>query len=60
MSEEYPEDKYWNVVLALAKKYGFILKADDSTAMLATHKIQMEKYGPMGYEKIQKMNGRLN
>lgn len=53
---DYPADKHWNNVLALARKYGFILKADKSNAILATHKTQVEKYGEDGYNKIQKMN----
>lgn len=53
---DYPADKYWGNVLALARKHGFILKADSNTAILATHKTQVEKYGVEGYNKIQNMN----
>lgn len=56
VEDKYPEDKHWPVVLALAKKHGFILKADKSTAMLATHEKQVEQYGEDGYRKIQDMN----
>lgn len=56
MVDEYPDDKYWPVVLSFAKKSGFIIKADEGTAMLATHKVQIEQYGVEGHDKIQKMN----
>ena len=51
-------DHKWDEVMALAREYGFIIKAYGGTAILVTHKNQKEHYGQEEYERIQKMNGR--
>lgn len=51
-------DKYWEEVMTLATKYGFVIQAYGGTATLATHSVQKEHFGEERYKRIQKMNGR--
>lgn len=50
-------DRHWQEVMDAAKKYGFIAQAYGGTALLLTHRVQLEEYGERGYLRIQKMNG---
>lgn len=51
-------DSHWNEVMELAVKYGFITQAYGGTAMLATHKNQLEVYRAENYIQRQRgMNG---
>ena len=50
-------DRHWQQVMELAERYGFILNAAGGTAMLATHKNQLEQLGEKEYLRIQQMNG---
>lgn len=51
-------DKRWqHEVMALAQKCGFIVKAAGGTAILMTHKNQLEELGEVEYLRIQQMNG---
>lgn len=50
-------DKHWKEVMELAQKYGFITTAAGGTAVLITHKNQLEEYGQYEYMRIQRMNG---
>ena len=50
-------DKYWEEVMELAKKYGFIIQAYGGTATLATHDVQKKHFGEEEYLRIQEMNG---
>ena len=50
-------DEHWKEVMVLAEKYGFILQAYGGTALLATHRNQLESYGEPEYLRIQQMNG---
>lgn len=50
-------DEHWAEIMALAKQYGFIAQAYSGTALLITHRVQLEEYGIRGYLRIQKMNG---
>lgn len=52
-------DKHWDEVMALAKKYGFITVATAGTAILVTNRNQIENYGYKEYKKIQEMNSVL-
>ena len=56
-SEKINPDERWNEVMQLAKQYGFIIQAAAGTAILATHKNQIEHYGEEKYRDIQRMNG---
>ena len=49
-------DEHWKEVMDLAQKYGFIVYAHGGTAVIMTHKVQIEEYGKKQYKKIQKMN----
>lgn len=50
-------DEHWKEVMELAEKYGFILQAYGGTALLATHRNQLESYGESDYLHIQQMDG---
>lgn len=50
-------DLHWNEVMEMAERYGFITQACGGTALLITHRVQLEQYGERGYLRIQKMNG---
>lgn len=50
-------DRHWQEIMELAEKYGFILQAYGGTAMLATHKSQIDACGEAKYLSIQQMNG---
>ena len=50
-------DQRWKKVMELAERYGFIAQAYGGTALLLTHRVQLEQYGERGYLQIQKMNG---
>lgn len=50
-------DARWSEVMELAEKYGFVLQAYGGTALLATHRNQLESYGEPEYLRIQQMNG---
>lgn len=50
-------DAHWEEVMKLAEKYGFILQAYGGTALLATHRNQLESYGEPEYLRIQQMDG---
>ena len=50
-------DTHWKEVMEFAEKYGFILQAYGGTALLATHRNQLENYGGPEYLRIQQMNG---
>lgn len=50
-------DRHWKEVMDLARQYGFIAQAYGGTALLITHRVQLEEYGERGYLRIQKMNG---
>ncbi len=52
-------DRYWDEVMKMAEEYGFIVEASGGVAVLATHRVQKEKYGEVGYRRIQEMNGRI-
>ena len=47
-------DSHWNEVMELAVKYGFITQAYGGTAMLATHKNQLEAYRAENYIRRQR------
>ena len=49
--------QHWKAVVELAERYGFIAQAYGGTALLLTHRVQLEQYGERGYLQIQKMNG---
>lgn len=49
-------DKHWDEVMELAKKYGFIVQAFGGTATLISNKNQIEYYGYHKYKKIQEIN----
>ncbi|WP_342439319.1 hypothetical protein NSS79_10610 [Paenibacillus sp. FSL L8-0436] len=51
-------DENWEEVMTLAEKYGLILQAANGVALLATHAVQIERYGEEQFVKIQEMNGR--
>lgn len=51
-------DQHWSEVMSLAERYGFIAQAYGGTALLITHRVQLEEYGERGYLRIQRMNGR--
>lgn len=42
-------DSHWQEVMKLAEKYGFMLQAYGGTAILATHKNQLETLGEEKY-----------
>lgn len=46
-------DSHWNEVMDLAVKYGFICVAYGGTAMLSTHKNQIESLGEEKYLKMR-------
>lgn len=46
-------DAHWKEVMDLAVKYGFITYAYSGTAVLATHKNQLEEYGEEKYRHFQ-------
>ena len=50
-------DRHWSEIMELAEKYGFILQAYGGTAILATHKSQLEQLGEPEYLRIQQMDG---
>lgn len=50
-------DKHWSEVMALAERYGFVLQTYGGTALLATHRNQLESYGEPEYLRIQQMDG---
>lgn len=50
-------DQHWAEVMDLAEQYGFILQAYAGTAVLATHRSQLEELGEPEYLRIQQMNG---
>jgi len=51
-------DKHWqNDVMKLAERYGFIAQAAGGTAILMTHRNQLEQCGEAEYLRIQQMNG---
>lgn len=50
-------DARWTEVMKLAEASGFIIQAYGGTAILATHKNQLNEVGLMKYLQIQKMNG---
>lgn len=50
-------DRHWQEVMRLAEKYGFIVQAYGGTAVLLTHKNQLESYQEPEYLRIQQMNG---
>jgi dipeptidase len=51
-------DQHWSEVMKLAEQYGFIVQTYGGTAILATHKNQLDHYGEEKYKSIQKMNGK--
>ena len=51
------EDCAWESVMKLAEQHGFILQAAGGTAILATHRNQIEHKGVLEYLRIQRMNG---
>lgn len=51
-------DGHWNEVMELAVKYGFVTQAYGGTAMLATHKNQLEALRAENYiQRQHDMNG---
>ena len=50
-------DRHWREVMALAEQYGFILTACGGTAVLSTHRSQLEELSEVEYLRIQQMNG---
>lgn len=50
-------DEHWSEVMELAEKYGFIVQAYGGTAILVTHRNQLENYGEPEYLRIQQMDG---
>lgn len=50
-------DQHWSEVMDLAEQYGFILHAYAGTAVLTTHRSQLEELGEPEYLRIQQMNG---
>lgn len=51
-------DKRWqHEVMELARKCGFVVMSAAGTAILMTHKTQLEKFGEAEYLRIQQMNG---
>ena len=50
-------DQHWSEVMDAAKRYGFVAQAYGGTALLLTHRVQLEEYGEGGYLRIQKMCG---
>lgn len=50
-------DTHWTEVVELAEKYGFIFSAFDGTAVLSTHRNQLEELGEPEYLRIQQMSG---
>lgn len=51
-------DSHWQEVMELAVKYGFVRQAAAGTAILLTHKNQLEAEGEKKYSYLQKvMNG---
>ena len=50
-------DQHWKEVMELAERYGFIAQAYGGSALLLTHRVQLEQYGERGYLQIQRMNG---
>lgn len=53
-------DSHWNEVMKLAEKYGFILQAYGGTAILATHRNQLDAKGEEVYLMRQSEMFRLN
>lgn len=51
-------DRHWREVMDAARAHGFIAQSYGGTALLLTHRVQLEEYGERGYLRIQKMNGR--
>lgn len=51
------EDCAWQSVMKLAEQHGFILQAAGGTAILETHRNQIEHRGVLEYLRIQRMNG---
>lgn len=47
-------DSHWKEVMDLAMEYGFICQAYGGTAILATHKNQLEEWGEEKYLYQQK------
>ena len=56
VNQEKPRelDSHWNEVMDLAGQYGFIGQAAGGTAILLTHKNQLESGGEEGYLCRQK------
>ena len=50
-------DRHWKEVMDMAQQYGFIDQVYEGTALLLTHRVQLDTYGERGYLQIQKMNG---
>lgn len=50
-------DLHWKEVMNLAERYGFLAQAYGGTAVLLTHRVQLEEYGVRGYLCIQKTSG---
>lgn len=51
-------DSHWQDVMDLAVKYGFIMQAYGGTAILATHKNQLDEWGEEKYLHRQKQMHR--
>lgn len=47
-------DSHWKEVMDLATQYGFICGAYGGTAVLATHRNQLDEYGEESYLRRQK------
>lgn len=50
-------DRHWQEVMNLAEQFGFIVQAYGGTALLVTHRVQLEQYGEAGYLRIQQTAG---
>lgn len=53
-------DSHWNEVMELAVKYGFVCQAFGGTAILGTHKNQLEEWGEEAYIHRQKEMHRID
>lgn len=53
-------DGHWNEVMELARQYGFITQAYGGTAVLMTHKNQLEQLGAERYIYWQQNLNRID
>lgn len=47
-------DKYWDEVMELARKYGFIVQTYGGSALLATHETQKKNFSEENTKKFKK------